>query len=85
MTGTDPTCPHLNILRLCGLADDLHDKVSLCVLLKVAPRKLQGVEEGVGGGQLHVVARLVPSHPVHNGRQDLVGLRLQTSGIHILE
>ncbi len=75
---------YLNVLGLSGLADDLHDEMPLCILLEVSPGELQRVEERVSGGQLHVVAGLVPPHPVHNRRQDLVRLRLQAPRVHIL-
>ena len=50
----------------------LHDVMPLCVLVEVGLGELQRVVEGAGGGEAHLVTRLVPPHPVHDRGQDLV-------------
>ena len=52
-------------------------KVCSYFFFKVGSGELEGVEEGVGGRQPDVVARLVPFHAVNDRSQDLVRLLLQ--------
>lgn len=55
--------------------------VCVCVLpdllVEVGLGELQGVEQGVGGGELDVVAGLLLPHALDDGRQDLVAVLLQ--------
>jgi len=67
----------LVVVGLGGLANDLHDVVALRLLGEVAARELERVEQGVAGGEAHVVARLFFAHAVDDGGQDLVALGLQ--------
>ena len=58
--------------------------VNAHVFLKVGSGEFEGVEKGVGGSQSDVVARLVFLHPVHDGRQNLVGLLLKAPVVDVL-
>ena len=68
---------HLCVGRLGCFADDLHDEVPLGFLLEVGAGEFERVEEGVGGGEAHVLRRLLLLHAVDDRRQDLVRLRLK--------
>ena len=58
--------------------------MALGVLLEVGPGELEGVEHGVGGGQLHVVGGLVALHPVDDGGEDVVTFVLEAPGVNVL-
>lgn len=47
------------------------------LLVEVGLGELKGVEQGVGSGQLDVVAGLLLPHALDDGRQDLVAVLLQ--------
>ena len=52
--------------------------------LKVCPREFERVEEGVGGRQPDVVARLLLLHAVHDGGEDVVGLVFEAPVVDVL-
>ena len=47
------------------------------LLIKVGFSELQRVEQGIGGCQFDVVARLLLPHALDDGGQDLIGVVLQ--------
>lgn len=51
------------------------------LLVEVGFGELQGVEQGVGGGQFDVVTGLLLPHALNDGCQDLVGVFLQLLGV----
>ena len=48
------------------------------LFLEISSGEFERIEKRVGGREPDVIARLVPLHPVDDGRQDLVRLVLQT-------
>ncbi len=65
------------VIRLGGLADDLHDVVPLALMLEVVTDELERVAQRGDGGQAHVYARLLLPGSLHHGRQDGVGVANQ--------
>ena len=51
------------------------------LFIEVGFGELQRVEQGVGGGELHVVAGLLLAHALDDGGQDLVGALLELLGV----
>lgn len=62
------------VVSLCGFADDLHDVVTLALVIKVGPDKLNRIAECVDGCDADIIVGLFLASALDDGRQDGIGV-----------